>query len=148
LRDLGRQAEARPTCGHDAGGSARCRKDITAVDQPLQGLADLLGGKIPLQLANELPNALSAFAYRRRERTVEFAVQKELPVLGIKTHHIWRQNIDGEIGRKLRNGFAVVPREAVPGIVFHEVNTRTFATTGQRCKQNAFGRVEPDPTRP
>ena len=41
------------------------------------------------------------------ERTIELAVKKELPVLGIEAHDIGWQHIDGEIRRELRNVFAV-----------------------------------------
>ena len=58
LRGLRRQAKARPIGGHGAGGRARCRDDIAAVDQPLESFVDLVGRKIPLQLANELSDSL------------------------------------------------------------------------------------------
>ena len=107
LRGLRRQTEARPIGGRGAGGRARCREDIAAVDQPLQGFVDLVGWKVLLQLANELPKALSTFSYCGRQRTIELAVKKEFPVLGIEAHDIGWQHIDGEIRRELRNVFAV-----------------------------------------
>ena len=99
---------------------------------------DLVGRKILLQLANELPKAPSAFSYRGRERTIELAVKKELPVLGIEAHDIGRQHIDGEIRRELRNVFAVMLREAVPAIACHEVSTRVSfliaSSADRRCE--------------
>ena len=114
LRGLRRQAEARPIGGRGASRRARCRDNIAAVDQPLQGFLDFVGRKILLQLASELPKALSTLSYRGRERTIELAVKKELPVLGIEAHDIGWQHIDGEIRRELRNVFAVVLRKLFP----------------------------------
>jgi hypothetical protein len=88
---------------------------------------DLVGWKIPFQLANQLPNALSILSYRGGERAIEFAVKQELPVLGIEAHDIGGQRIDGEIRRELRNVFAVSQRKLASGIACHEVSTRTFA---------------------
>ena len=116
LGDSRRQAEARPIAGHGAGGSARCRDDIAALDQPLEGFLDLVGRKIPPQLANELRKALSAFSYGGGEGAIKLAVKKELPVLGIEAHDVGRQHIDREIRRELRNVFAGVPRRAGPAI--------------------------------
>ena len=73
---------------------------------------DLVGGKLLLQIAND-PSKAPSGRYGVRERAVEFAAKKELPVLGIEAHGIGRQHIDGEILRKLRNVFAVELREAV-----------------------------------
>ena len=114
LRGLRRQPEARPIGRRGASGRARCRKDIAAVEQPLQRFVDLVGRKISLQLANEFPNSSSAFAYRGRQRAIEFAVKEELPVLGIEAHDIGRQHIDGEIRRELRNVFAVLRVKLFP----------------------------------
>ena len=113
LRGLRRQTEACPIGRHGASGRARCRNDIAALDQPLQGFVDFVGWKILLQLANELPKALSAFSYCGRQRAIEFAMKKELPVFGIEAHDIGWQHIDGEIWRELRNVFAVRLRKAV-----------------------------------
>ena len=90
---------------------------------------DFVGRKILLQLANELPKALSALSYRGGERAIELAVKQELPVLGIEAHDIGWQHIDGEIRRELRNVFAVMQRKAASVIACHEVSTRIFATT-------------------
>jgi hypothetical protein len=49
---------------------------------------DIVGRKILLQLANELPKAPSSLCYRSGECTIELAVKQELPVLGIKAHDI------------------------------------------------------------
>ncbi len=81
LRGLRQQAEARPIGGHGVYRRARFRDDEAAVDQPLQGFVDLVGRKILLQLANELPKTPSTLSYRGGERTIELAVKKELPVL-------------------------------------------------------------------
>jgi hypothetical protein len=51
---------------------------------------NFVGRKILLQLANELPKALSALSYRGGECTIELAVKQELPVLGIEAHDIGR----------------------------------------------------------
>src|SRR5215475_6899708 len=112
----------------------RCRDDIAAVGQPLQGFLDFVGWKILLQLAHELPNAQSASAYCGRQCTIELAMKKELPVLGIEAHDIGRQHIDAEIRRELRNVFAVL-REAFPVIACHEVSTRNFATIPDRWRK-------------
>jgi len=88
LRGLGQQAEARPISVYGAIRRARCREDIAAVDQPLQGFADFVGRKILFQLANELPKAPSTLCYRSGECTIELAVKQELPVLGIEAHDI------------------------------------------------------------
>ena len=126
LRDLRRQAEARPIGGRGVfRGRSPFRADIAAVDQPFQGFVDLVGRKFLAQAANDLPDALSG-PECRRERTIEFAVKKELPVLGVEAHDIGRQHIDGEVLRELRNVFAVELRKAVAAITGHEVGTRAF----------------------
>ena len=126
LRGLRQQAEARPIGGRRAGGRTRRADDVAAVDQPLQGFLDFVGRKIPLQLANELAKTLSAFRYRGRERTIELAVKKELPVLGIEAHDVGGQHIDGEIRRELRDVFARTLRKAGRAIACHEVNIHTL----------------------
>jgi hypothetical protein len=88
---------------------------------------DLVGWKILLQVTNELPNAPRTLSYRGGERTIEFAVKQELPVLGIEAHDIGRQHIDVEIRRELRNVFAVMLGKLVSVIACHEVSTRAFA---------------------
>src|SRR3974377_722839 len=96
---------------------------------------------------NELPNALSTFSYCRRQRTIEFAVKKELSVFGIEAHDIGRQHIDGIIRCELRNVFAVTLRMAVSVIAFHEVSTRTFAATPDRqCKEFSLVARAPSPS--
>ena len=113
LRSLGREAEARPIGGgRRIRGRAALRHDVAPVEQPLQGFVDLVGGKFLFQIANDLSKAPSG-RYGVRQRAVELAAKKELPVLGIEAHGIWRQHIDGEILRKLRNVFAVELWEAV-----------------------------------
>ncbi len=125
-RGLRQKAEARPIGGYSPVRKARRRKDIAALDQPLQGFVDLVGGEIRLQIANKLPKALSALPDRGGERAIELTVKQEFPVLGIEAHDIRRQNIDGEIRRELRNLFTVELRGFVSGIACHEVSTRTF----------------------
>ncbi len=100
--------------------------DKAAVDQPLQRFLDFVGRKIPLQLANELAKAFSAFCYRGRQCTIELAVKKELPVLGIEAHDVGGQHIDGEIRRELRDVFACMLRKAGGTIACHEVNIHTL----------------------
>ena len=70
--------------------------------------------KFLLELANELPKALSAFRYCSRQRAKELAVEKELPVLGIEAHHIGWQHIDAEVRREPRNVVAVMHALADP----------------------------------
>ena len=86
---------------------------------------DFVGWKILLQVANELPKAPSTLSDRGGERTIELAVEQELPVLGIEAHDIGRQHIDGEIRRELRNVFAVKLCELVSLIACHEVSMCT-----------------------
>ena len=100
----------------------------------------LSDGKILLQLANELANALSG-ADRGRERTIELAVKKELPVLGIEAHDIGRQHVDGEIRRELRNVFAVTLRRAVPAIACHEAGTRASRLTATSLDRHCKARI-------
>jgi hypothetical protein len=101
---------------------------------------DLVGWKMLLQFANELAKAPSTFSYCGRQRTIELAVQKELPVLGIEAHDIGWQHIDGEIRRELRNVFAIMLRKVGSVIACHEVSTRTFATTPD-CQCEAYSPV-------
>src|ERR1041385_913175 len=83
----------------------------------------LVGREASRELLHELAKALGAFADRDRQRAVEFAVQKELPVLGIEAHGVGRQHIDGKIGREPRNVFAVGLGKMARGIVFYELST-------------------------
>ncbi|HEX3449119.1 MAG TPA: hypothetical protein VHS97_12750 [Isosphaeraceae bacterium] len=129
LGNLRRQTQACPIGGHGANRRRRCREDIAAVDQPLEGFIDFVGWKLLFQLANEVPKALPTFSYCGRDRAIERAVKKKLPVLGIEAHDIGRQHIDGEIRREPRNVFAVTQRKGVLMIACHEVSTRTFIAT-------------------
>src|ERR1039457_6116005 len=95
---------------------------------------DFVGRKILLQLANEVLKTPSS-SYCGRECTIELAVKKELPVLGVEAHETGWQHIDGEILREPRNVFAVMPRKAVSAIACHKVSTRTstfIATSADR----------------
>src|ERR1700716_2378952 len=121
-------------------GRTRCRDDEAAVDEPLQGFMDLVGWKILFQLADELRNALTG-SYRGGQRTIERAVQKEFPVLGIEAHDVGRQHIDGEIRREPRNCFAVVLRSAVPPIVRPEASTRASALTATSLDRHCKTRI-------
>src|ERR1043166_1316745 len=98
-----------------------------------------VGGKAPFQLAHELAKALRALAYRGSKRAIEFAVKKELPVLGIEAHRIGRQHIDGEIGCEPRNVFAVGLRKMAGGVGFYEVSTHTLAVQFPRRRQTPSG---------
>src|ERR1051326_8958034 len=109
---------------------------------------DFVGGKAPFQLAHELAKALRAFADRGGQRAVEFAVQKEFPVLGIEAHGVGRQHVDGEIGREPRNVFAVGLGKMACWIVFHELVTPTRAVLLATLYANAIGSVMGDLTRP
>ena len=140
LRIVRQQAEARPVGVRMIRRRARCRDDEAAVGEPLQGFADLIGGKILPQLANELRNTLAG-AERGRERTIERAVKKELPVLGIEAHHIGRQHVDGEIRRELRNVFAVTLRRAVPAIACPEAGTRASRLTATSLDRHCKARI-------
>ena len=90
---------------------------------------------MPLQLAKELPNAPSASAYCRRQRTEELAVKKELSVLGIEAHDVGWQHIHAEIRRELQS---IVEWKAVPAIARHN-----RASSGQRRKQGTARQVKP-----
>ncbi len=85
---------------------------------------DLVGWKVLLEVTNELLKAPSALSYRVGERTIEFAVKQELPVLGIEAHDVRRQHIDAEIRRELRNALAIMRCKLVFGIACHELSTR------------------------
>ena len=151
LRDLGRQAQARPIGGYGIRRSARFRDDKAAIDQPLQGFVDLVGREILLQRANELPKTLSTLAYRGSERAIELAVKKELAVLGIEAHDLGRQHIDGEIRREPRNILAVMLRNAIAVIACHAVSTRVstlIATSPDRhCKTRILELARAPPSR-
>jgi hypothetical protein len=107
MRDLRRQAEARPKSVRGTHAAARSHDDEAAVEQSFQGLVNSIRGKILLNSADQLSKALPN-ADRRGERTIKFAMKKELPVLGIKAHHIWWQNIYAEIRRKSQNVVTVI----------------------------------------
>ena len=126
LHGLRQQAEARPIGGRRAGGGTRRADDIAAVDQPLQRFLDFVGRKIPLQLASELAKTPSTFCDCGCQGTIELAVKKELPVLGIEAHDVGWQHIDGEIRRELRDVFACMLRKAGGTIACHEVNIHTL----------------------
>src|SRR4029450_12444526 len=80
---------------------------------------DFVGWKIMLQPTHELPNAFSALSYCRRQRTIKLAMKKELSILGIETHDIGLQHINGEIRRELRNVLGIDLLMTVPVIAFH-----------------------------
>ena len=80
-----------------------------AIDQPLEGFTDFLGRKIVLQLANKIKKTPSS-SYCGGERTIEFAVKKEFPILGIEANEIRWQHIDSEIRGEPRNVFALMLR--------------------------------------
>jgi hypothetical protein len=124
MRDLRRQAEARPKSVRGTHAAARSHDDEAAVEQSFQGLVNSIRGKILLNSADQLSKALPN-ADRRGERTIKFAMKKELPVLGIKAHHIWWQNIHAEIRRKSQNVVTVIPHTTSKR-AGQEANTRAF----------------------
>ena len=132
LGGVRRQTEARPVGGHRAGRRGRCRHHIAPVDQPFHGFVDLVGGKIPLQRANDLSKGLPALSGLRRPGTIELTVKKELAVLGIEAHDIGRQHVNSEIRRELRNVSAVMLGRADSPIACHELGTRT--SPRRHCK--------------
>src|SRR5215831_10254072 len=95
---------------------------MPAVEQSLQCFLNLVRRKIMLQFANELPTAPPSFSDCRRQRTVKFAVEEELPVLGIEADDVGRQDIDSKIRRGLRNVIAVRQHQAAPVVASHEVS--------------------------
>src|SRR5215510_6793327 len=80
---------------------------------------DFVGWKIILQSTHELPNAFSALSYCRRQRTIELAMKKELSILGIETHDIGLQHINGEIRCELWNVLGIELLMTVPVIASH-----------------------------
>jgi hypothetical protein len=118
------QAKARPISTIRAVG-ALPHYDKASVEEPLQSLLDFVGGKIPPQLPDEFSKRTS-ICYFRCQRAIELAVKEELPVLGIETHDIGWQHIDGEIRRELQNVFAGMVRNGGPAIACHEVNIHTL----------------------
>src|SRR5262245_20537551 len=87
---------------------------------------DFVGWKIKLQPTHELPNVFSALSYCRRQRTIELAMKKELSILGIETHDIGLQHINGEIRCELRNVLGIELLMAVPVIASHGFRTRSL----------------------
>src|SRR5262249_943781 len=93
LRDIGSEAKIRPIGGDNVRQRTRLAHQVAALDQPGDGLADLIGQKFLRKLANNLPKALSG-AYRDGERRIELAMKEELPMFGIKADDVVRQRID------------------------------------------------------
>ena len=83
---------------------------VTAVEEPRERLLDLVGRIFPLELTEEVAKAAAAISYRRRQRTIELAMEEELPVFRVEAHGIGRQQIDAEVRRKLRNVLAAAQR--------------------------------------
>src|ERR1700722_2419117 len=94
---------------------------------------DLIGRKVLLEVTNELLKAPPTLSDRIGERAIEFAVQQELPVLGIEAHDVRRQHIDAEIGRELRNGLAILRCKLVFGIPCHELSIRKPQSPADRA---------------
>ena len=114
LRDLGRQAEARPISSDGAIECVRCScNDVSALEQPLDRFLDLVGRKALRKLANDLRRSLSIFSDRRGHRTIQIAVQEEFAILGIEADHIGRKYIGGEVRRELQNILPVRPMARV-----------------------------------
>ena len=135
-----RHPEARPIGVGAARRRARRRNDEAAVGKPLQCFADLVGGKVLFQRADDLGHALAG-ADGGGERTVERAMEKELPVLGIEAHDIGRQHIDGEIRREPRNGLAVALRRAVSAFACPEASTRASTLTATSLDRHCKARI-------
>ena len=100
------------------------RDDVTAIDQPLQGFAHLLGRKILLQLVNKLRQALPIPPRSRPRCTIELAIKKKLPVLGIEAQCIGWKRIDRVIRRELQNLFTGIRCKTVKVFDCHEVCAR------------------------
>src|SRR3954470_13185325 len=81
------QPEAGPIGRACTSAGARCRKDEPPLEQPPQCFLDLRCREVSFQLAHEFPKA-RATRYFLRQCTVEFAVKKELPVLGIEADDV------------------------------------------------------------
>src|SRR3954451_20845070 len=128
LGNIRGQAQAGPIARHRLSGGCRCRDDITPFYEPLEGLLNLLGRKIPAQVADELSETPSTLRDCRGERAREFAVKKELPVLRVETHHVRRQHINREVRRELRNVFAGIALQAGK-LCVHDVSTRVLPGT-------------------
>ncbi|MCP2210205.1 UNVERIFIED_ORG: hypothetical protein J2R93_004617 [Bradyrhizobium japonicum] len=92
LRDFRRQAEA---CPKTADGFVECwrypRNDISAIEEPLDRLLDLVGREALRKLANDRRPGVAMFSDRGGQGAVEFAVQEELAILGIEANRIGRQ---------------------------------------------------------
>ena len=130
-----RQAERRPI-GIGRPAASRVAHDIAALQQPVQRRVDLIEREIGLQGAHDLAKPHLG-GDRVGDGAVERAVQEELPVLGIETQDIWRQRVDGEMRRELRDVAAVEgieKRRAIvpePAIACHEVRTRPGTGDGR-----------------
>ena len=140
LRGLRQQAEARPV-------GVRAFADERAAGTTKRRSASrfraswiLSEGKFCSSSRTSSAKLLPA-ADRGRERTIERAVKKELPVLGIEAHDIGRQHVDGEIRRELRNVFAVTLRRAVPAIACHEAGTRASRLTATSLDRHCKARI-------
>ena len=91
------------------------RNDVAAFDQALKRFIDCVGWIFLPEIAGDPPKAFSG-ADGVRDRTIQFAVKKELPILGIEAYDIRRQNVNGEMRRELRSDFAIELRRAVAAI--------------------------------
>ena len=125
LRDLGRQAEARPISSDGAIECARCScNDVSAFEQPLDRFLYLVGRIALRKLANDLWRRLSIFSDRGGHRTIQIAVQEELAILRIEADHIGRKYIGGEVRRKSQDVLAGLARSEARAIGCHGVSTR------------------------
>ena len=143
LRDLERQAEARPISSDGAIECVRCsRNDVSALQQPLDRFLYLVGRKALRKLANDLRRRLSIFSDRGGHRTIQLAVQEELAVLGIEADHIGRKYIGGEVRRESQNVLAGLARHAALAIGFHGVSTRILlpVISDRQCTANRSSR--------
>jgi hypothetical protein len=64
--------------------------DVATLNQPLKGFRDFVRWKARLKVADKFRKTSSARSYGGRESAIEFAMKKELSVLGIETHDVGR----------------------------------------------------------
>src|SRR5579885_2019026 len=99
---------------------------MMAIDQTLERFMDSVSRVFFAELANDLSETFAG-SDCVGHRTIEFAVQKEFPVLGIEAYDIGRQHIDREIRRKLRNVFGLERRKPVTALGRRKLRARRFS---------------------
>ncbi len=93
--------------------------------QPPDRFLDLVGGENSSKAGERSPARplpFSRLPWLLRE-FLSSAVQEELAVLGIKTGHIGRKDVGGEVGRRSQNALAGLARSARLAFDCHRVNT-------------------------